>query len=269
MRPIAVLLLFFYTQFCVAQDGKFSLGARNSGLAGTSSTLGDHWSLFNNIGGLGKIEHSAVFADYQNRYGIKEFQVVGAGAVYTTGKGNAGLGFYKFGDEIFSQQRLHLAFGHRLQLISLGLGVDFLQYNIATVGTRQVVTLQFGGIAEITPELHFGAHISNFNQARLVKETREKVPTVMKGGISYRPNSELMINLEVEKDLDFDEVVKAGIEYKIVEQVFLRTGISTRSGSGAFGIGFHPTNFQFDYAYSTDPKLGGIHEVSFSILSGK
>ncbi|SNT35756.1 hypothetical protein SAMN05421640_3513 [Ekhidna lutea] len=247
-----------------SQDGSFNLGGRSSGMAGASLTIGDEYSLFNNIGGLGRVENHAAFAAYQNRYGVKEFQVIGAGAIYNHAFGNAGVGFYKFGDDIFSQQRLHLAIGNKIQMVSLALGVDLLQYHVSTVGSHQVLAIQFGGIAEISPQMRFGAHIFNLNQAELSSETGERVPTVMKGGFSYLPSDELIISVEVEKDLEFDEVFKVGLEYQIIDHVFVRTGISTQPFIGAFGVGFHPKDLKFDYAFSNDSRLGNIHELSIA-----
>lgn len=264
MKSLTLIACCFLSAITFAQDGKFNFGARSSGMAGASLTIGDEYALFNNIGGLGQIEDHAVFAGYQNRYGIQEFQVIGGGGVFHHSLGNAGIGYYKFGDEFFSQQRIHAAVGHQLQLVSLGLGVDLVQYSVATVGTRHAVAVQFGGIAELAPQLVLGAHIFNLNQAEIVSETGDKVPTVMKGGFSYRPTNELMINLEIEKDLDFDEVFKAGAEYMIVDQVFLRTGISTEPFLSAFGVGFHPKQFKFDYSFSNDSRLGNIHEFSLA-----
>ncbi|MEP5612830.1 MAG: hypothetical protein ABJP45_11300 [Cyclobacteriaceae bacterium] len=259
------LLFHFFITFSLythSQDGKFNLGARHASLAGASVTIADAYSLFNNIGGLGRIESHQVFGSYQNRFGIKEFQIVGAGAIYHSSFGNAGLGFYKFGDNLFSQQRIHLGLGNKFQMVSLGASVDFIQYQISSIGTKQAVSIEFGGIAEITKHLFFGAHIFNLNQANLVKETGEKVPVVMKTGISYRPSTELFLNLEIEKDHGFDEVFKVGLEYQIVGNVFVRTGISTRPFLSAFGVGFHPAKLRFDYAYLNDNNLGAIHEIS-------
>lgn len=264
MKIALCSLILLFTLQGLAQDGKFNFGARSAGMAGASLTVGDEYSLFNNIGGLGRVDYHAAFAGYQNRYGIREFQVIGGGGVFHSDIGNAGVGYYKFGDDVFSQQRIHVAIGNQLQMVSLGLGVDLVQYDIATIGTRQVLAIQFGGIAEITPQLVFGAHIFNLNQAELTSETGEKLPTVMKGGFSYRPSKELMLNVEVEKDLDFDEVFKAGLEYQIIENVYMRTGISTEPFLSAFGVGFHPKNLKFDYAFSNDSRLGNIHELSVS-----
>ncbi|WP_421764777.1 hypothetical protein [Ekhidna sp.] len=264
MKPLIFLFVLVICGHALGQTSSFNLGGRSGGMGGASVTLGDEYSLFNNIGGLGRLENHAAFAAYQNRYGVTEFQVIGAGAVYASNFGNTGVGFYKFGDDLYSEQRIHLAFSNKFQMVSLGVGLDLLQYNISTVGTKRALAIQFGGIAEISPALRFGAHIHNLNQAKINDETGERAPTVMKAGISYLPSKELILTAEIEKDLDFDEVFKAGIEYEIVENVYLRTGISTEPFLGAFGLGFHPKNFKFDYAFSNESRLGNIHEISFA-----
>ncbi len=264
MKHLASIFALLFSLLLSAQIGSFNLGGRSAGMAGSSLTFGDEYSLFNNVGGLGRLENHAAFAGYQNRYGVSEFQVIGAGAIYSAEIGNAGVGFYKFGDDIYSEQRLHLAVSNKIQMVSLGIGIDLLQYDISTIGTTQTLAIQFGGIAEITPQLRFGAHIFNLNQAEASSESGEKIPTVMKAGISYLPSDELIISTEVEKDLDFDEVFKIGIEYRIIRNVFLRTGISTQPFLGAFGVGFHPKNLKFDYAFSNESRLGSIHEISIA-----
>jgi len=263
MRLLSCLLVFVCLS-ATSQSGKFPMGARNTSLGGASVTIADQWSLFNNVGALGRLEGDAAFTSYQNRYGINELSIMGAGFVRDFGSSAAGVGVYRFGDEFFSEQRVHVAFGHQLDLVSLGASVDYLQYNIASVGTRGVFVFEFGGVAELTKQLSFGAHIFNVNQAKLVEGTEERVPTVMKAGLSYRPSDDLLFTIETEKELDFVEVFKAGLEYRIVEKVFVRTGLRTAPFNGAFGVGFHPKQFQFDYAFANDTHLGAIHELSVS-----
>lgn len=261
MRKIFFLLWLV----CVAgfsQNGKYPMGARQSAMGGASVALTDQWALFNNVGALGWLTEDYVFSSYQNRFGLSELSVVGAGYVQRFNKTTAGVGAYKFGDDLFSEQRLHVAVAHQLDMVSLGVSVDYLQYNISTVGTRGVMVVEFGGLANITKQLSVGAHVFNVNQARLVEGTEERVPTVMKAGIAYRPIDDLTINLETEKDLDFTEVFKAGLEYRIVEKVYLRTGFRTAPFNGAFGVGFHPKRFRFDYAFGNDTNLGATHEIS-------
>lgn len=260
------LFVLFYFSFIISsycQDGSYNFGARNSGIGNASVTISDPYSIFNNIGALGRLDNHYVFAGYQSRYNISDFQIIGAGGIYHHPKyGNAGIGFYRSGGEDFSKQRINLAIGHTIQLVSLGLGVDLIQYRTSTLGSKQTVAIQFGGVAEIIPQLRFGAHIFNISQSKLSNLKDDLIPTTMKAGISYLPIEELMVNVEVEKEINQKEIIRAGVEFQIIERVFIRTGIITRPFSGAFGIGFYPKNFKIDYAFSNQSTLGNVHELS-------
>ncbi|MEM6642673.1 MAG: hypothetical protein AAF616_06815 [Bacteroidota bacterium] len=269
LRLLVFCLIYITAIYGFAQNGEFSFGARQAGLAGAAVTLGDAYSLFNNVGGLGRLQQHTIFAGYQNRFNINEFTSVGGGGIFHHDLGNAGLGYYKFGDAAFSEQKAHVAFGNQIQMVSLGLGVDLIQYNFEFLGSQRAVALQFGGIAHISRQFVFGAHIFNLNQADLKSDLGEKIPTVMKGGFSYRPNEELMLNIEIEKDLGFTEIFKAGIEYRIIEKVFVRTGIRTQPFQGAFGLGFYTKRFLLDYAFSSDAQLGGTHDLSVTYSFAK
>ena len=270
MRKLLCVLFYFACSInAFPQIGDFSLGARNAGLAGTSVTLSDEFSIINNVGGLGRISNHAAFVGYQNRYNVSEFQVIGGGGIFHHEFGNTGIGFRKFGDATFSEQRTSIAFGNKLQLISLGLGFDWIQYRIASIGSRHLLAINFGGVFELTPSLILGAHIFNINQTTITDQPTERVPTVMKGGLSLRPTNELELIIEVEKDLSFEEIFKVGIEYEIVRSVLLRTGIQPKTKSGAFGIGLHPKKLKIDYAYTNSPALGAIHELSLARIFKK
>lgn len=268
IQRLTVLLIL--TNFSLqAQDGRFGLGARSAGMGQASVTIEDTWSIFNNPGGLHSVEKLTGLFSYQNRYGQSAFGVVGAAVVSPLSFGTAGVSVFRFGDDIFNQQKISLAFSNKFGLVGLGANVSYLQYNIESLGNRGLMVIDFGGVAEITKQLFFGAHIFNLNQATLSEETDESVPTVMKAGLSYRPTEALMFNVEVEKDLDFEALFKAGIEYQIIENLFARTGINTTGREvdafiSAFGLGYIYKKFWVDYAYSNNNKIGDIHELSIA-----
>ncbi len=257
MRLYLFSFFFLLLVSIQAQDGKYQMGAASSGLGGSSLTITDGWSLFNNVGALGAVDETSAFAAYQNRYNVPGFQVIGGGFVHAMSHATAGIGYYRFGDEIYNQQRVNLAIGNKFQMVSLGAGINVIQYHAESLATRRRVAFEFGGVAQIIPELSFGAHIFNLKES-------EVVPTVMKAGLSYRPSDQLMINLETEKELGFGEVFKAGLQYQLIEQLSFRTGISTRPFKSAFGFGLVLSGFLFDYAYISNPNLGGIHELSLA-----
>lgn len=267
MRTISLslFLLFAWIPFwSKAQNGQYTLGARAGGVANTSVTLADAWSLFNNVGALTGIEQSTIMATYQNRYRIAAFNTFGAGYVKPMLNGVAGISVFRFGDDLFNEQKLGLSFSNKFGVVSLGATINYLQINMEGLGTKGILIGDFGGLATITDQLVFGAHISNINQAQLSSFTGEKIPTIMRAGLSYRPIKGLMLNTEVEKNLDFDALFKIGLEYKIMDMITVRTGIITEPFESAYGIGFTPGKIIVDYAYRSNPDIGDIHELSVS-----
>lgn len=243
-----------------AQDGDFRLGARNAAMAGVSTTLEDGWAIHNNIAGIGRMDHSAANITYQNRFNLSNFQVVGGSYVQHMHFGNAGIGFYRFGDDLYSQQKMTLGFANTIEMVSLGVAASIVQVSIEGIGTESAVVLEFGGVANITEQLKFGAHVFNLNQADLAENI--PVSTVIKGGVAYLITKELAINLEVQKDLDFEEIVRIGLEYEVIKNFWLRTGISTNPFRSAFGAAFHWKDFMLDYAFNDQSDIGVIHEFS-------
>jgi hypothetical protein len=239
-------------------------GGRGAGLANAAVTLTDQWALFTNAAGIaGNTAIHTLFA-YDNRFGVAGMQSLAAGVLYPTRYGNWGACISRLGDALYSESLAGLAYGHQISNVRLGLKVNYLQVHISDLGTRGNLVMEFGGIADILPQLSFGAHVYNFNQARLADYQDERIPTVMKAGLAYKPFSKLMLVLETEKDVDFPARVKAGLEYEIVKNFRLRTGIGTRPFTNHFGFGLSPKNLSFDYAFRTHPALGYSHHLSLA-----
>ena len=180
-----------------------------------------------------------------------------------------GVSVQKLGDALYSEQMAGVAFSHKISHVQLGVKANYVQIHISDLGTKGVLAMEFGGIASITPQLFFGAHVYNFNQAKLASYQDERIPTVMKTGLSYRPISQLMLNLEAQKDIDFPATVKAGVEYEIIKHLYLRTGISTKPSINHFGFGLHKKKFHFDYALRTHTTLRLSHHLSVALSFDK
>lgn len=263
---LAGLLYLSFQYAALAQNGDYGMGARSAAIGGASVTIGDEWSLFNNIGGLANFEEKSIFTSFKNKYGISEFTSLALGGTYPMLGGTAGLGMFRFGDDLYNEQRVNLGFSNQLGIVSLGLNISYYQLNIEGAGSRKAMMIDFGGRAQLTEQLYFGAHVSNLNQAKLSTVTDERIPTVMKTGLSYRPSQDLMLNAEVEKVVDEDATFKLGLEYEIIENLRLRTGFRTKPFESTFGLGFYPGKFKADYSYNNNPDLGGIHEISLGYI---
>jgi hypothetical protein len=268
-----VFFCFFFSRI-FAQIEPAPMGARSLGMANAHVTLQDGWALYNNVAGIASLKNVEVFGGYENRFNVSEFQTFGLGLVAPMFKGVAGVSVSRFGDNLYSEQKIGLGYAYQVGGVSMGVKANFLQVSIDGLPSQNTFVFEFGGIAQITKELFFGGYIYNLSVARFKTQFEEDqlVPVVLKAGLSYRPFETIIINVEAEKDVDYAVTYKAGIEYQIIPHVYLRTGFKNpfkgkanlvESFTTHFGAGFFFKNIRFDYAlYSSENRLGLTHHLS-------
>ena len=269
-RFFYILLIFWcMTGKVMAGNDGFSYGPRALGTGQISVLHTDAWSNFNNIGALGWIKQSTVAAGYENRFNQGAFsQIAFCAAIPTKKLGVAGISVSKFGGEIFNQSRAQLAWGKAFGLASIGLQAQWYQVAAVNFQTRHHLLINFGGLAQLTPKIQFGASISNVNQAKASEFQDEKIPIIVKGGISYMPSKKVKLMAEVQEDLDLETTLKVGIEYQVMEKFWLRTGFNTQTYLGSGGLGLEWRNWQFNYAICNQPQVGWSNSLGLNYQFG-
>jgi hypothetical protein len=245
------------------------MGGRSWSLGNASLTLTDGWSIYNNVGGLARLREPYLGAACDVRYGMAGFTTVDLTGIAPLAFGTCGVSLDRFGDGLYNEQRLGIAYGHQVDRVSLGLKASYVQTALANLGARGRFVFEFGGIAELTPQLWLGASVYNFTQAKLAAYGDERIPTVLKAGLSWRPLPQLMLNAETEKDVDHAARFRVGIEYQLVKPFFVRVGVATNPGTNHFGFGFKRNKLCIDYALRTHPTLGLSHQLSLSCTLNK
>lgn len=242
------------------------MGARAAALGNASVTLPDLWALHNNIAGIANLQQPEAGVYVENRFGVRAFTTAALQAAYPTGKyGSYGISLSRFGDALYNQQSLGLGAAHRLGQFSLGAKADIWQVAVQGYGNRKAVALSVGGQGEIIPNLFFGAYAYNINQAKLASFEDERLSTVMKAGVAYKPYRRLLLAVETEKHIEHPATFKAGLEYTLLqEKLALRTGFSTLTSKATFGLGFQARQLQVVYAVGSTTLLGTSHHLSVS-----
>ncbi|MFN7119630.1 MAG: hypothetical protein ACK4TA_22730 [Saprospiraceae bacterium] len=264
MKQILHLLFIFNTLYSFAQNSAaLSAGARGAGMANASVTLTDIHSIFSNQAGLAHLSQFTTTAFAEQRFLVKELQTVSAAAALPTPSGTFGVTVHHFGFEGFNEQKFGVAYARRL-LDGLSIGAQFLLLNtsIPEYGNKMNVTFELGMLTQLLPQLQLGAHV--YSPVQIELANGENLPTIFKIGLAYLPSEKLTCNLEVEKDIAFPARTKFGIEYQVVEQVQLRTGIATNPTTLAFGAGYRLNNgLALDVASSYHQLLGFTPTVGF------
>ena len=244
-------------------------GARAAGLGRADVTLSNAWAFQNNIGALAFIEEPQLAFGFNTRLQLPELNTFGALAVWPLPQAAIGASFSRYGSGPYSVQAAGIGYSHKISYISLGIKLSYLQRSIEQLGSNGSLVLEAGGKAELLPRLHFAAHAYNLIQSRFSQKSEEWIPTLLKAGLSYLPTDKIQFYFQTFKDIDFPARFSAGIEYAVIPQLQLRSGIQTRPLEASFGLGIRLKKVTFDYAFRHHPFLGVNHYLSIGYLLPK
>lgn len=241
-----------------AQIGNDLIGARSAAMGGYNVTLSDVWSANNNQAGLGFMEDLSGGIYYENRFLLKETSYKAGAFVLPVKTGALGLSVTSFGFSLYNETKAGLSYGQRFgDKFSMGVQLNYLNTKLTQeYGSKASFTGAVGLIARLSKALSLGVHVYNPTRTKLADDDNERVPTIMKLGLDYRFSDKVMLAVSTEKDVNFDAVVNAGIEYHITEILYLRGGISTNPTQYAFGFGMQLTHFKIDLSSSFHQTLG-------------
>ena len=258
-----ILGLILFAKIAIGQSISTQMGARATGMGYTSSGIKDEWSIFNNPGGLGKINQVNTAFAYEVQAQLKGANRMAFVFNRPLKWGTPSLGVFRFGDDLYNEQVISLGFGNQLGIASLGTKLNVIQYRAIGFGVSTALSLDFGGMAELTEKLFIGAYIINLTQSK-IGEDEERLPTRLTAGLTYNPEKNISITSELSKELEYETTWRTGLEYSFHQKVFFRTGFNLHPNAGFFGIGVAKKKVTFDYAIQFNPLKGASHQASAS-----
>lgn len=269
MRLIFVLVIISIPKITKPQSVSTLMGGRSASLGNASSTISDDWSLFNNTAGMAKVKSTAANFAYAINPFLPGADRAAASISLPIGIGTFGTGIFKFGDELYSEHVLSAGYANQLGLASLGVKINYVQYKAEGFDTHSTVSINFGGIAELTPKVLVGAYILNLNQPKLSAGSDENLPPVLVSGVQFHPQENLVLLFEIEKDLHYKPTIKGGVEYAIHKKVKARTGFNLNPNSIHGGIGYQSARLIIDYAMQYNAAIQTTYQLSTSYLFSK
>lgn len=243
-----------------AQSVSTLMGARAAGMGYPSSVLSDETAIINNVGAMAAVQEPSAFFASEVQTALPGANRVAAGYSWPTKLAMVGMGFFRFGDNLYSEQIISAAVGNKFGIASLGVKVNYIQYRAAGIGTKTAFSVNFGGLAQITPEISVGAYIVNLNQSKISED--ERLPTKLVAGLGFKLDDHFFLATEVEKDLDFNATWRLGAEYSIQKKVFFRTGFNVNPNAAFAGLGVKVKRIKIDYAITYNVALGATHQAS-------
>ncbi len=269
MRRILPLLLLLATPG--SAWGAFEpiyAGARPIGMAGAFVAVADDAeATFLNPGGMPRIARYALTSHYTKLFGMKELAQVSISGVAPTGLGHFGLFYHGLGGSLYREGVLGLSYARSVgRRFHGGLSLRRSSLAVRNYEGGATVALDAGILVDLPYDLHLGAMAHSV--ARL-KESGSATgrPRIFQAGLS-RAGDRLAISLQIDRHPRHGYTTRVGQEYRLVQFVTIRAGLTTDPSMFYFGLGLAKGSVKTDYALSSHDLLGITHRFSLTMEFG-
>lgn len=210
------------------------------------------------------IENPQAGIFYESRFSMSELSLRGGAAVLPTKSGTFGLSIASFGYSLYGESKYGLSYGRKLsEKLCIGVQANYHNVRIAEgYGNTNALTIEGGILAQLTTKLRLGAHIYNPTRTQISEYQDERLPTILRLGMNYKFSDKVFVAIETEKDVDHKAVFKIGVEYHVIDILYLRAGIATNPVYSSFGFGLHLKQFKLDIASQFHQVLGHTPQLS-------
>jgi hypothetical protein len=258
---------FLNENLSAANDNWLS-GARFSAMGNIGVMCSDLWSVSHNQAGLGFYNHMTAGLHHENRFAVAQFSFISAAFTIPTQTGTFGLSFSCFGYSSYHENKAGLAFGKSLnKWFSAGIQFDYLNTYVADeTGNINSMAIEAGILTKPLKDLSIGVHIYNLTGSHFNGlSVKERIPVIFSLGAGYYYQEKLLIAIETSKDLEMKPALyKAGIEYRIKNFLFIRTGVIIGEFiSNSFGLGVAFKKIKADLAFTHQQIIGFTPHFSF------
>jgi len=270
MRISFVLLPLFIIQNAIAAFETFHPGARSLGLGGITSVLpANAWGGFGNPATLSAVgQLSLAFSYTPQQYGLTELRSGSASFVHPTPIGTFAASGSTFGFSLYRETTIGLSYGlHVTDQFCLGATLSYFSLSIPSYGSGGSLGITLGGYLLLTDEISWGFGIENLN-APTIGIAKEKLPQTLSTGIGFQPVPEVLLAVEISKDIRYPAEFLVGVEYTFINLVSIRGGLTSEPSLMHGGLGVHYLAFAFDYAVASHVDLGLTHTFSLAISLG-
>ena len=257
------IMLNFSITLCVAQH---NYGPRLTALGNNSAAVTDIWSTEANPAGITGITSPTAAINYTKFLFDTDLSKQAVSFVLPIKKNYVGLSFHRYGiteyNEIKGGIALAKKFGDGLSIAVKG---NYHQIKISNYGATTGFSVDVGTMYTYNEQLTFGLYINNPSlQKYSSKEISNTIPTVISIGAAYKASDKLLIASTISKDLKTAVDVGLGIDYKLIELISLRGGLTAKPFKQYAGFGLNYKKFMFDFAVENDPYLDYTPQIALA-----
>ncbi len=196
---------------------------------------------------------------------LKELGYKNAGVALPLKTGVIAVSFSQFGYSLYNENIIGIGLSKNFgDKFCIGLKLDYLFFNFSgEYEDKSVPTFELGMQYNINESLCIGAYVFNPVGVKIISLNKDKIPIIMRLGLSYYINEELMVTSEIEENFEHDFSYRFGLEYELYEKLFIRSGFQLNPELFTFGVGYHYKRYIVDVCAQMNQILGASLNCSF------
>ena len=257
--------LILFTSVASSQD-LFSSGARIQSLGGASVGFSGIWSANGNQAGLAQIRRLEIGGSFQNRFLINELSSRSLLFIFPVQSSVFGVSVSQFGENPFRQEKIGLTYARPITP-KLNFGVRYNYYRLFLPEDNRSAGssgIELGIQYLLSRQLILGIHILNpYETGIATMSGTYRYPGRLNLGVLIHLSDSFSFSSELENDMKRQLILRTGMEYTILEKLFLRAGFSGKPYELSGGMGFQVKKLIIDLASSYNQDLGNSPSVSF------
>ncbi len=274
MKIVLLIALVPVLLFAAFEDTES--GTRPEALGGAFTAISDDANAIHfNPAGLSYVKKTEFNGFYKSLFGVVNngtFNIA-----FPTNFGTVGFSFQsvsvkgeytdRVGNEL-GKKRLEsetvIAFSYGKALNEdLSFGCNLTRYHLTQerFGSAGTFGIDIGFLANVYERWRLGFYTHNINSPCLGLEKKHNLPRLLSLGISFTPYDGVISSVDFSKEVGRDTRVSFGQEFRLLDGLVLRAGISTQPVRASFGAGFLIKNLNLDYTVVNHEVLPLTHIV--------
>jgi len=260
---IPFLMLTISINFCFAQN---NFGPKLTAMGSNTAAIKDIWSLNGNPSGVTHIQSPTLAINYTKYLIDSELSNQSVAFVLPFKNNYLGASFSRYGIAEYNEIKAGLALVKRFgDKLSIALKGNYHQLKINNYGSTTGFSLDVGTMYELNEQVTLGFSLNNPSiQKYSSKEVETTIPSSIQLGGAYKASDKILIATTICKDLNSSINVGFGIDYKLLELVSLRAGVTAKPFKHYAGFGLNYKKIVLDMAVESDIHLGYTPQIALA-----
>lgn len=241
-------------------------GAAGSSLSGSDlAQSGDQFKIFSCSAALSGIEETELGAFYSpSPFGMTEMATHAGAFLCPLKPFNLAAAYSSYGFDLYRERSFYICLAKKFEgKLGLGLAAVFRQISIKNYSSAHAICLNFSVLYPLFDGLNCAFLIENLTNSSY-GNTEDQIPRKISTGLMFSPFNGISLMAELEKEGFFPLSPALGIEYSIMNLIFLRAGTRSSPDSYSMGLGLAYKFIEMDFSFQSYGQLGSTKEGSIT-----